>query len=125
MRLPLCFSLTALTLLGACSSVPNPASNAYGTWKGKLVTEEGACATKEESLLRVRGQTLIFNPGMGTAVLKGNYKEGQQVFQAELVEKGMNNTPYRRVFKAYPVGETIGGTYASPRCRARITLKRE
>lgn len=125
MRRSFCFSLLGLTLLGACSSVPDPAHNAYGTWKGKLVTEDGACPTKDDSILRVRGKTLIFTPGISTSVLRGHYAEGDQVFQAELVDKGMNNTPYRQVFKGYPVSQTIGGTYASPRCRAHITLKRQ
>ncbi|QHI95417.1 hypothetical protein GT348_03285 [Aristophania vespae] len=118
-----CFSAIGMTFLAGCAAT-DPAQNAYGTWTGKLVTEEGSCPKDDLSMLKVRGDHLIFNPGMGPKVLRGHYKKGSQNFHAELNEKSMNNSVYRQVFDAYPVGQAIGGTYASPRCRARVTLIR-
>ncbi|MXV44196.1 hypothetical protein GS501_03900 [Saccharibacter sp. 17.LH.SD] len=123
MRLTLFFPLISLALLASCSS-PNADSDPYGTWVGKLITDEGQCPTEELSALRLRGNSLVFNPGLNSSVLHGSYHEGQQNYHAELVDKGMNNTPYRQTFDGYPVGRAIGGTYRSPRCRAHVTLVR-
>ncbi|PHI97297.1 hypothetical protein BG621_00425 [Parasaccharibacter apium] len=116
--------LFGLLLLGACSSLPDPAHDPYGTWVGKLVTDEGICPTKNVSSLRIRGKDIVFNPGMTSSVLRGTYQQGQQSYHAELVDQGMNNTPYRQVFEGYPVGTAIGGNFTTPRCHAHITLTR-
>ncbi|GBQ07641.1 MULTISPECIES: hypothetical protein [Saccharibacter] len=123
MRLAVLPSLLALGLLTSCET-PTAASDPYGTWVGKLVTDEGQCPTDELSAFRVRGNSIVFNPGLNSSVLRGSYKEGDQHYHAELVDKGMNNTPYRQVFDGYPVGQGIGGTLQTPRCRAHITLVR-
>lgn len=116
--------LISLCTLGACSSPSTPASDPYGLWMGKLVTEQGLCPTDEMSSLRIRGHEIVFNPGMNSSTLRGTYEKGQQHYLAELVDKGMNGTPYRQTFNGYPVGTAIGGTYTSPRCRAHISLVR-
>lgn len=116
--------LLGLCTLAACSSVPDPAKDPYGLWMGRLVTEQGTCPTHDLSSLRIRGNEIVFNPGMSSSTLRGTYAKGQQHYLAELTDKGMNGTPYRQAFDGYPVGTAIGGTYTSPRCRAHVSLTR-
>lgn len=123
MRLTVLFPLLSFSILAACST-PSASSDPYGTWVGKLITDEGQCPTDDLSALTIRGHSLVFNPGLGSSVLRGNYTHGQQHYHAELTDKGMNNTPYRQVFDGYPVGQGIGGTLHTPRCIAHITLVR-
>lgn len=118
------FAVALFTTLGACST-PDAASSPYGLWSGKLIADDGNCPVDTESLLRIRGNTVIFNPGTGAQVLHGTFKESVPHYRAELVEKGMNGQPYKLSFDGYPVGMGIGGTYLTPRCRAHVTLVRK
>lgn len=123
MRLTVLFPVFTLSLLASCST-PSASSDPYGTWVGTLTTDEGQCPTDDLSALTIRGKSVVFNPGLESSVLRGSYTHGQQTYHAELVDKGMNNTPYRQVFDGYPVGQGIGGTFHSPRCIAHVTLVR-
>ncbi|WP_231118899.1 hypothetical protein [Oecophyllibacter saccharovorans] len=122
----LCGLMGLTAALSGCST-PDASSSPYGQWRGKLVTDDGACPTSDESILRIRGKEIVFSPANGAQVLHGTYnpKSARQHYQATLDEKGMNGQPYHMVFNGYPVGMTIGGTYLSPRCRAHVTLVRD
>ncbi|QDH13948.1 hypothetical protein E3E12_06870 [Formicincola oecophyllae] len=125
MNIALLGSLAAFALAACQGQVPDAASSPQGTWKGQLITDDGVCPVYDQSVLKIRDHDIVFSPGSDAIVLKGHYSQGSTRFVARDTEAGVNHEPYHMLFRGYPVGMTIGGTYITPRCHAHVTLLRQ
>ncbi|QCE33695.1 hypothetical protein FAI41_08995 [Acetobacteraceae bacterium] len=116
--------LTSISLvLASCSpdlATPDP----YGTWFGTLQTDEGFCPTNAPSTLRIYGKEMVFAAANGPLILHGKHLQKETHFILSLTKEGMDGVPFHMLFNGWPDGATIKGVYATPRCRAHITLRR-
>ncbi|MEE8659196.1 Lipoprotein [Acetobacteraceae bacterium EV16G] len=116
-------SFIALT---ACSGGqgPSPSKDPRGRWSGALVTEQGQCPDGDNSLLQIEDKTIVFAPAGGSVLLRGERGKSNDVLNASFTHPDTNHKPYRMVFRGHPVGNAIGGIYATPTCRAHIVMTR-
>ncbi len=100
-----------------------------GTYFGTLKTQQGLCSTSEDTLgnapatLNLRGNNAQFEPEDGVIVLGGQMNNAGHVL-AQSNAPGADHKPFPQIFEGDLVGDQISGRFASPRCRATITLKR-
>lgn len=116
---------SALLTLVACGGGNNLAErHPEGVWLGSLVTDQGSCPTEHLSALRIQKKVILFSPGNGAIILRGNYnsKLHPRHFTARLDKVDMDHKPYVLLFDGKPKENTIIGTYGNPDCRAHITL---
>lgn len=112
-------------IIALCTAAGSAADDPYGDWIGTLVTDQGHnCPVNSTSLLQIKPKRMIFNPEMGSLVLRGKPDKAKQHYHAQLVMEDANHKPLPMVFEAHPVGDTFEGVYGTPECRAHITLKR-
>ncbi|QNT77371.1 hypothetical protein [Entomobacter blattae] len=123
------FSLTLLGsyFLGSCFSFPAFAQEAQGIWIGTLKTEKGTCPTERPSTLVIRNDETLFIPGSGSLILKGTFSPDHPHYHAQFIAQGTNHKPFPMVFEGHfdQEKELFKGIYATPSCRANITLDRK
>lgn len=119
-------ALASFMALTACSGShgPAPSKDPRGRWMGALVTEQGQCPDQDDSLLQIEDEMIVFSPANGSVILKGKRGKSNDVITASLTQSDQNHKPYRMVFRGHPVGNAIGGIYATPNCRAHIVMTR-
>ncbi|GAN86762.1 hypothetical protein LU298_15625 [Komagataeibacter intermedius] len=122
-----------LLLAGACLACLPPAParadaqhDPQGLWTGQLVTDRGNCSmeTTNTSTLQIGAKQLTFTPADGSLALVGIPAKAATHYHAEALVKQPSGAPFPMVFEARPEGDTMVGTYGTPRCRAHIVLKR-
>lgn len=118
------YSIALLGLLTACTGTPDPGRDPVGRWVGSLVTDQGTCPVQRRSTLQINAHEVLFTPGDGSLVLRGEYHPESQKYHAELDMLDINHKPMTMVFDGYPVGQAIGGLYGTNACRAHITMIR-
>ena len=105
------------------------AASTDGNYFGALKTQQGLCGTGEDShgnapaTLSLHGNNAQFEPEEGVVVLDGQMNNaGHMLAQSNM--PGADHKPFPQVFEGDLVGDQIVGRFASPRCRATITLTR-
>ena len=98
-----------------------------GRYAGTMAVEQGDCGpgfgSKAPATLMLRDGKAEFAPNDGVSVLSGEMNGAGQVHVANTTP-GADHKPFPQVFEGVRKGEAITGQYASPRCRATVTLAR-
>jgi hypothetical protein len=115
-------NIILVLLLSGCGS---PAT---GRWVGSVTPEPGSqpapgCHGPGRGVLTVRGQDAVFTPDDGVAVLTGTARD--TTIRTTSVGVAADKQPLRLLFEGRIEGDQLTGTYAAPRCRARVMLRRE
>lgn len=116
-----CF-LATLLALAACAAPP-----ADGRWVGTITPEPGSapapgCRGTGRSVLTVHGTQATFLPDESSVVLSGDATPDGHV-RASRTSLGADKKPYVMLFEGQVTGTTLTGTYAAPRCRAKVDMK--
>ena len=100
------------------------AATAIGTYVGPLAVEQGVCGPDQATAsLNLRGSNVQFAPNNGVVVLQGEVDNAGHVL-AQSQTLGADHKPSSQVFEGQLAGDHITGRYATPRCRATVTLVR-
>nr|WP_246387186.1 hypothetical protein [Gluconacetobacter sacchari] len=114
-----------LTVVPAARAADDASRDPIGIWTGTLVADRGICPeTRAPSTLQIESRRVAFTPADGAQTLHGQRDATPGRFHAQLVLSGMNRKPFPMVFEGTPQGNTIQGTYGTPRCRAHVVLTR-
>ncbi len=119
------YVLAACILFGlsACAGGPD------GRYFGHMTTQTGICglsATPDgriEASLTIRGGDVLFAPEQGVVALQGRIDASGHIVAAN-TQPGADRKPFAMIFEGDLRGDTITGRYATPRCRAAVTLTR-
>ena len=117
-RLARCLLL--LAPLTACAA--SPSAGLDGGWHGTITPVAGTCDPATDAWLHVNDGVAHFTPGLGITELTGT-ATGNAV-NADALLTGMDRRPYHLSFRATLTGDTLAGTYLTPRCRATVSLRR-
>ena len=117
-----------LVLAAALCACANNPTGTQGRWVGTVKPVAGTCDPVSQAVLTIEpGRTppypALFSPTAGVLALQGT-SDGTGQVTADLHVTGMNHQPYILSFAATRTGDTITGTYVSPRCRAEVELHR-
>jgi hypothetical protein len=107
--------LAAAGLLSACAGGPP------STYVGTLTPVAGTCDVLNRASLNRNGETVQFTPQEGVTVLEGTISPSGAI-TASAQTMGMNRQPYRLAFTGVLHGQTMTGTYVTPRCRYTVLL---
>ena len=107
--------LAGLALLAAC------AADAPVSYAGNLTPQSGACDPASRAVLVKRGRDLEFTPSQGVLILSGQVTPSGDL-AAALSTPGADHKPYLLKLSATLSGDTITGTYVTPRCRYKVLL---
>ena len=100
------------------------ATTAVGTYVGPLAIEQGVCGPGQATAsLNRRGNNVQFAPNNGVVVLQGEINGAGHVL-AQSRTLGADHKPFTQVFEGQLAGDHITGRYATPTCRATVTLVR-
>ncbi|GAB6966255.1 hypothetical protein JCM25156A_02920 [Komagataeibacter kakiaceti JCM 25156] len=114
-----------LTGFFSCAAMADALHDPTGLWTGRLVTDQGTCdETRDTSTFQIGSKRIAFTPADGSIALRGVPEKDHAHYHAEALLQQPSGAPFPMVFEAHPDGETIVGTYGTPRCRAHIVLKR-
>jgi hypothetical protein len=100
-----------------------------GLYTGIMSTDQGACGPgfddkgKAPSTLLLRSGQAQFSPVDGVEVLSGQVNDAGHVI-ASATTPGADRKPFQQVFEGDRHDRTVTGRYATPRCRATVTLTR-
>ena len=110
-----------LLLLAACAS-PKPTND--GEWFGDMTPDQAApyCPPGRASLV-LRDAAALFTPNEGTQVLSGTITPEGTVAVTRSTT-GADKKPYTVTLTARAENGSITGTYATPRCRYMVRLRR-
>ena len=114
--------LVAIGLTG-CGGVENR------RFVGSLATTQGACGLgfgadgSAPATLMLRGANVEFAPTDGVTVLPGHIDGAGHVLAGSNAT-GADKKPFPQVFEGDRKGDEVSGVFATPRCRAKVTLKR-
>ena len=108
--------LAATCLLTACAGGPPTA------YVGKLTPLAGTCDVLNRATVNRNGETVQFTPQEGVTVLEGTISRSGAI-AASAQTMGMNRQPYRLAFTGVLHGQTMSGTYVTPRCRYSVLLQ--
>jgi hypothetical protein len=106
--------LLALLPLAACAA-------ATQNYAGDVRPIAGTCDPASQAVLTIRNRSIIFAPASGTTLLRGE-RSGQST-NASLTLTDPNKHPYQLTFQGTLEGDTITGTYTTPRCRYAAALR--
>ncbi len=112
-----------LLLLSACTA------SGDGRFVGPLTTDQGACGLgfddqgKATATLLLRGEAAKFAPTTGVLVLSGHVNGAGHVLAGNNTP-GADRKPFPQVFEGERTGNQVVGRFATPRCRAAVTLTR-
>ncbi|PYD61920.1 hypothetical protein CFR73_01745 [Novacetimonas maltaceti] len=96
-----------------------------GLWTGTLVADQGTCEeTRAPSTFQVDQTRTTFTPADGSVALRGKPEPQHLHYHLQALLTPPGSKPFPMVFEAHPQGDTIVGTYGTPRCRAHIVLTR-
>ena len=117
---------TGATIFSPASARPADAEHdPIGLWTGTLVADQGTCEeTHAPSTFQVDQTRTTFTPADGSITLHGRPEPLHQHYHLQVVLSPPGSKPFPMVFEAHPQGNTIVGTYGTPRCRAHIVLTR-
>ncbi len=108
-------TLCMATILAACSG------SAPVTYAGDLTPQSGACDPPSRAILVRRGPDLQFTPAQGVLILDGQITPAGEL-TASLSTPGADHKPYLLKLTAILAGQTITGSYVTPRCRYAVHL---
>ncbi len=100
-----------------------------GRYAGLLTTQQGLCGTAEDShgqspaSLSLSGKVAQFEPEDGVVILEGHVDSAGHVI-AQSNAPGADHKPFLEVFEGDVTGGHVLGHFATPRCRADVTLTR-
>ncbi len=100
--------------IAACTSLET-------VFSGSLQPVSGTCDPSQTAVLTLRHHAVAFAPNTGTLVLRGTTENSGHI-SAELNLPGIDHKPYSLTFDATRQGDTIKGTYSTPRCRYAVAL---
>ncbi len=112
--------LLAALLPAACVNAPLRTDSYYG----RITPVGGTCDAPRPASLTIRGDKAQFAPTEGTVLLAGTIKP-DGTLDAALTLTDMNHKPARYTLAAHRAGDSITGTYTTPRCRAAVSLQRQ
>jgi hypothetical protein len=90
-------------------------------FNGALRPLSGTCDPSATAILTLRHHAVAFAPNTGTLVLRGTADQSGHI-NAELTLPGIDHKPYPLSLDATIQGDTIRGTYSTPRCRYAVAL---
>ena len=96
---------------------------------GAITTEQGQCGPgfddsgKATATLMLRGKKAEFVPSDGVVLLSGQVDAAGRV-RAGSSAPGGDKKPFPQVFEGERKGDQVVGRFATPRCRAVVTLTR-
>jgi hypothetical protein len=113
--------LALLLLLATCAS---PTASTDGEWFGDMTPDQAPpnCPPGRASLV-LRRASALFTPNEGTQTLNGTITPEGTVTAARNTT-GADKKPYTVTLAAHVEGGSITGTYATPRCRYTVRLRR-
>ena len=112
----------AVALLTGCTAT----GNRDGRYAGAVDADAGVCgATKSHgnATLLLRGQDAMFAPDDGVLVLHGRVDAAGHV-TASATAPGVDHKPFAMVLEGDVRDGRVSGRYATPRCRAAVSLDR-
>lgn len=98
-----------------------------GRYAGTMVMTQGVCGPGYEAGQPAQATLVLqdgkaeFVPNDGVAVLTGTIDGAGHVHVANTAP-GADHKPFVQVFEGMRTGDSISGDYASPRCRAKVTV---
>ena len=113
--------LAPLLLLAACA---NPTALTDGEWFGDMMPDQTApsCPPGRASLV-LRRAAALFTPDEGTQTLSGTVTPDGMVTATRSMT-GADKKPYTVALTAQVKDGLVTGTYATPRCRYTVRLRR-
>jgi hypothetical protein len=110
-------------LLGGCAT-PLTVETRYA---GPVTPIGGLCLADSNrpphGTLTLKGQQVAFAPDDGTLVIPGSIApDGSIAAQRDTL--GANHKPFTMRLQARRQGDTIAGTFTTPRCQSSVTLTR-
>jgi hypothetical protein len=115
--------LTLAVLLGGCAA-PLTAETRYA---GAVTPSGGICLTDANrpphGTLTVKGEHVAFAPDDGTLVIPGRIEADGGIF-AQRDTPGANHKPFVMRLQARRQGDSITGTFTTPRCTSNVSLTR-
>nr|WP_246396231.1 hypothetical protein [Gluconacetobacter tumulisoli] len=125
LALGVALSILSSAGISTARAAASAADDPIGIWTGTLVADRGICPeTRAPSTLQIGTRRIAFTPADGSQTLRGTRDGPQGIFHAQLVLSDMNHKPFPMVFEARPSGDTMSGTYGTPRCRAHVVMTR-
>ncbi len=121
---------SAIVLVTGLAGLAGCAPGRSASYVGVLADQQGYCGAAENShgitpaTLSIRGHTVQFEPESGVINLDGQIDSAGHVL-AESNTPGADHKPFLQVFEGDLAGNSVTGRFATPRCRATVTLKRE
>ncbi len=110
--------------LAGCANTTN------GLYLGLVSTQQGVCGPNDgnqagtRASLTLRGKDVQFQPDNGVIVLEGHLDSAGHML-AQSNAPGADHKPFAQVFEGDLVGHRIVGRFATPRCRATVSLARQ
>jgi len=108
--------LAALLLTASCAQMHDE------TFTGTVTPLAGVCDAPTRAILTIRHSTVQFTPS-GVLNLSGAIDPSGHI-SASLSLSGADRKGYKLSFAGERHGDVITGIYATPRCRASVTLRR-
>jgi hypothetical protein len=90
-------------------------------YAGKLAPLAGTCDAGTRATLQRHGSVIQFTPQDGVLALDGTVTQSGQIVAVQQT-LGMDRKPYRLSFTGQLTGDSITGTYVTPRCRYSAAL---
>ncbi len=96
---------------------------------GRVTTTQGGCGLgfgpdgTATATLMVRGPDVQFAPSDGVTVLPGHVSDSGHVVAGSSVT-GAEKKAFAQVFEGDRKGDEVSGVFATPRCRAVVSLRR-
>ncbi len=107
--------LVTLALFGCSADAPV-------TYAGDLTPTAGTCDPPGRAVLIRRGHYIQFTPRQGVLILDGQVSPAGQI-AAETTAPGADRKPYCLALSATLSGQTVSGTYVTPRCRYTVEMR--
>ena len=120
----------AILLVTGLAALSSCALGRSANYVGALANQQGYCGTAEDShgitsaTLSIRGRSVQFEPESGVISLNGQIDSAGHVL-AQSNMPGADHKPFLQVFEGNLTGHLVTGRFATPRCRATVTLKRQ
>ena len=113
-------------VIGLAGCANQPSAN----FAGLMAPHQGECNLSDSSQARVlaslnqRGDDVEFIPNNGVVILEGHIDRAGHIL-AQSNMPGADHKPFVQVFDGQLAGDHVTGEFATPRCRATVSLLRQ